>query len=435
MNISVFGLGYVGCVSIGCLARNGHQVIGVDVNEAKVEQVNRGMATIVEAEIDGIIREQRERGAIRATTDVREAVLATELSIIAVGTPSSARGHLDLSHVMGLAESIGHALKEKPSRHTIAVRSTVLPGTCDRFAAIVEASSGKVRDVDFAMVSNPEFLREGTAVRDYDHPPLTLIGSDNAEAAGLVASVYEKVPGEKIVTGTRVAEMMKYVNNTFHALKICFANEIGNICSELKIDSHEVMDILCKDRQLNISPYYLRPGFAYGGSCLPKDLKGLQMLAHDLYVDVPLIESIQKSNDLQVQRAIDMILRQGKRRLGFLGLSFKEGTDDLRNSPAVIVIESLIGKGYDVQIYDRNVRASRLLGSNKEYVGAKIPHLWRLLVEDARAMVEASEVIVVSNRDPMFSEVLAGISGKTIVDLVRLSDEVRASSGYIGINW
>lgn len=434
MNISVFGLGYVGCVSMGCLARNGHHVVGVDVNEAKVEQINQGVATIVDAEIDVIIREQRERGAIRATTDVREAVLSTDLSIIAVGTPSSARGHLDLSHVLGLAESIGKALRYKGARHTVALRSTVLPGTCDRFATILEESSGKVRDVHFAMVSNPEFLREGTAVKDYYNPPLTLIGSENEEAASLVASVYEKLPGEKVLTGTRVAEMMKYVNNTFHALKICFANEIGNICSELKIDSHEVMNILCKDKQLNISPYYLRPGFAYGGSCLPKDLKGLQMLAHDLYVDVPLIESIQKSNDLQVRRAIDMILRQGKKRLGFLGLSFKEGTDDLRNSPAVIVIEALLGKGYDVQVYDRNVQASRLLGANKEFVGARIPYLWRLLVDDARSMVEASDVIVVSNRDPKFSEVLANASGKIIIDLVRLSDDVRANIGYIGIN-
>lgn len=435
MNISVFGLGYVGCVSMGCLARNGHNVVGVDVNAAKVDQINQGIATIVEADIDGIIREERQKGAIRATGDVHEAVLSTELSIIAVGTPSSATGHLDLSHVLGLAESIGYALKAKGARHTVALRSTVLPGTCDRFAALLEEFSGKARNVDFAVVSNPEFLREGTAVKDYYNPPLTLIGAENVDAARLVASVYEKIPGEKVVTGTRVAEMMKYVNNTFHALKICFANEIGNICAELKIDSHEVMDILCKDKQLNISPYYLRPGFAYGGSCLPKDLKGLQMLAHDLYVKVPLIDSIQQSNDQQVRRAIDMILRQGKKRLGFLGLSFKEGTDDLRNSPAVMVVEAILGKGYDVQIYDRNVQASRLLGANKEFVGAKIPHLWRLMVDDAKAMVGQSEVIVVSNRDPVFSELLSGCSGKTIIDLVRLSDDVRATTGYMGINW
>ena len=291
MDISIFGLGYVGCVSLGCLAKNGHQMVGVDVSTSKVDQINEGKATIIEKDIDVIIAEQRTAGRLKATTDTHTAVHSTELSIVAVGTPSTEKGHLDLTHIFNVARNIGHALKDKKSFHIIAIRSTIMPGTCDKFAGIVEEASGKKRNIDFAMVDNPEFLREGTAVHDYFNPPLTLIGSDHPESAEKVASLYRQLPAEVIITELRVAEIMKYINNTFHALKISFGNEVGNICSELGIDSHKVMDIFCKDTQLNISPYYFKPGFAYGGSCLPKDLKGLQTLAHDLYVDVPLIDS------------------------------------------------------------------------------------------------------------------------------------------------
>ena len=325
MNISIFGLGYVGCVSLGCLARNGHNVIGVDVSETKVNQINSGLPTIIEKDIDIIIREEHNKCRISATTDYSKAILETDISIIAVGTPSSTTGHLNLQYIFKVAENFGRILRAKNDFHVIAIRSTVLPGTSAKFADIIEEYSGKKRNVDFAMVSNPEFLREGTAVHDYYHPPLTLIGSDHAESAEKVASLYRQLPAEVIITDVNVAEMMKYVNNTFHALKVSFANEIGNICSALKIDSHKVMEIFCKDKELNISPYYFKPGFAFGGSCLPKDLKGLQTLAHDHYVKTPLIESIDKTNELQISRAVEIIQQTKKKKLGFPRFKFQSG--------------------------------------------------------------------------------------------------------------
>ncbi|GAB2830687.1 Rossmann-fold NAD(P)-binding domain-containing protein [Ferruginibacter profundus] len=436
MNISIFGLGYVGCVSVGCLAKNGHHVIGVDVSQTKVDQINAGKATIIEKDIDHIIADQRAKGNIEATTDSKEAILKTDISIIAVGTPSSDKGHLNLGYIFKVAEIAGLGIKEKKDFHVIAIRSTIMPGTCDKFAAIVEEVSGKKRNVDFAIVDNPEFLREGTAVDDYYNPPLTLIGSDNAAAAEKVASLYRQLPGEVIVTDLKIAEIMKYVNNTFHALKISFGNEVGNICAEMGIDSHKVMEIFCKDKQLNISPYYFKPGFAFGGSCLPKDLKGLQTLAHDLYVNVPVIESINKSNELQINRAVEMIQHTEKKRIGFLGLSFKAGTDDLRNSPAVTVVETLLGKGYEVKIYDKNIYLSNLTGTNKAYIDHHIPHLSKLMVSDINELGKDVDVIVINNKEKEYLEVLEKTPDTTvIVDMVRLPESMRAKKNYKGINW
>jgi GDP-mannose 6-dehydrogenase len=436
MNISIFGLGYVGCVSLGCLARNGHSVTGVDVSQTKVDQINSGLATIIEKDIDVIIREEHKAGRISATTDFVEAIRGTDLSIIAVGTPSSNTGHLNLQYIFKVAENFGAALKDKKDFHVIAIRSTVLPGTSEKFAALVEQHSGKKRNVDFAMVSNPEFLREGTAVYDYYHPPVTLIGSEHAGAAEKIASLYRQLPAEVVITEVKVAEMMKYVNNTFHALKVSFANEVGNICSALNIDSHKVMEIFCKDKELNISPYYFKPGFAYGGSCLPKDLKGLQTLAHDLYVKTPLIESIDKTNQLQISRAVEMIQESGRRKLGFLGLSFKAGTDDLRNSPAVALIETLLGKGYEIAIYDKNVHLSRLTGTNKEYIDTHIPHLSKLMKPTIRELFEGSDLIIVNNREQEYVETLSNLeTDHPVIDMVRLPEIVRQKKNYKGINW
>lgn len=436
MNISIFGLGYVGCVSIGCLAKNGHHVIGVDVSEIKVGQINAGKATIIEKDIDQIISEQRAKGNIEATTDSNEAILKTDISIIAVGTPSSDKGHLNLNFIFKVAEAVGLGLKAKKDFHIIAIRSTIMPGTCDKFAAVVEETSGKKRNVDFAIVDNPEFLREGTAVDDYYNPPLTLIGSDNKEAAEKVADLYRQLPGEVIITDLRIAEIMKYVNNTFHALKISFGNEIGNICAEMDIDSHKVMEIFCKDKQLNISPYYFKPGFAFGGSCLPKDLKGLQTLAHDLYVKVPVIDSINASNDLQISRAVEMIQHTDKKRIGFLGLSFKAGTDDLRNSPAVTVVETLLGKGFEVKIYDKNIHLSNLTGTNKAYIDHHIPHLSKLMVADINELGKDVDVIVINNKEKEYLEVLEKTPDSvTIIDMVRLPEGMRSKNNYLGINW
>jgi GDP-mannose 6-dehydrogenase len=435
MNISIFGLGYVGCVSLGCLAQNGHKVIGVDVSQNKIDLIDNGKPTIIEKEIDIIIKEQHRLGSISATKDAFEAVVKTDLSIIAVGTPSTEKGHLNLQYIFNVAEKIGEALISKNEFHIIAIRSTVMPGTCDKIADIIEKSSGKKRNEGFAVVDNPEFLREGTAVQDYYNPPLTLIGSDNKSAAEKVATLYRQLPAEVIITDLKVAEIMKYVNNTYHALKISFGNEVGNICSELGIDSHEVMGIFCKDKQLNISPYYFKPGFAYGGSCLPKDLKGFKTLAHDLYVDVPVIDSIDKTNDNQIARATKLIYKYWNKKLGFLGLSFKEGTDDLRNSPAVRVIESLLGKGADITIYDKNVNATLLTGTNKDYIDARIPHLSKLMQSDLDLIIENSDVLIVNTREIEFVEKLKRIENKVIIDFVRLGDSYLTKKNYIGINW
>jgi GDP-mannose 6-dehydrogenase len=435
MNISIFGLGYVGCVSLGCLAKNGHNVIGVDTNLTKVEQINSGKATIIEKDIDKIIAEQRSAGRISATTNIQLAVKESDISIIAVGTPSTDKGHLNLQYIFKVADDIGEALKHKNTFHIIAIRSTIMPGTCDKFADFVERISRKKRNVDFAIVDNPEFLREGTAVQDYYNPPLTLIGSDNRMAAEKVAELYRQLPGEIIIADLKVAEIMKYINNTYHALKISFGNEVGNICSELGIDSHKVMEIFCKDKQLNISPYYFKPGFAYGGSCLPKDLKGLQTLAHDLYINVPVIDSIDKTNEMQIQRAVKLIYKYWNKKLGFLGLSFKAGTDDLRNSPAVSIIEALLGKGCDIAIYDNNINLAVLTGTNKEFIDSRIPHLSSLLLTDPEQLINDCDVIIINTREPEFIQLVAGIDNKVIIDFVRLDDATISKSNYIGINW
>ena len=435
MKISIFGLGYVGCVSLGCLAKNGHHVIGVDTNHAKVDQINSGRATIIEKDVDKIIAEQRMAGRISATTDNLLAVKGSDISIIAVGTPSTDKGHLNLQYIFKVAENIGEALKHKNTFHIIAIRSTIMPGTCDKFAEIVEYNSGKKRNEDFALVDNPEFLREGTAVKDYYNPPLTLIGSDNMKAAEKVAKLYRQLPAEIIITDLKIAEIMKYINNTYHALKISFSNEIGNICSELGIDSHEVMDIFCKDKQLNISPYYFKPGFAYGGSCLPKDLKGLQTLAHDLYIDVPVIDGISKTNDLQIQRAIKLIYKYWDKKLGFLGLSFKAGTDDLRNSPTVSIIEELLGKGCNIVIYDKNINLAKLTGTNKEYIDSRIPHLSNLMVSDPAELINECDIIVINTREPEFFNLVSDIENKIIIDFVRIDDSILSNRNYVGINW
>ncbi len=436
MDISIFGLGYVGCVSLGCLAKNGHKVIGVDVSETKVKQINSGLATIIEKDIDVIIKEEHFKGNISATTNFIIAIQKTEISIVAVGTPSSAKGHLNLNYIFKVAEHLGDALQKKDSFHTIAIRSTVFPGTIEKFEKIIETISGKKRNKDFAVVSNPEFLREGTAVYDYHHPPLTLIGSSSKEAADKIASLYKNLPAEIVITNVEVAEIMKYVNNTFHALKIAFANEVGNICSAMKIDSHKVMEIFCMDKQLNISPYYFKPGFAYGGSCLPKDLKGLQTLAHDLYIKAPVIESIDKTNNLQISRALEIIQNIGKKKIAFLGLSFKAGTDDLRNSPAVTIVETLLGKGYEVQIYDKNVHLSNLTGTNKDYIDLHIPHLSKLIVNNIIDLVDNADVVVINNNEKEYVDTLLKTkSSAALVDMVRLPQQIRKRNNYYGINW
>ena len=443
MRISIFGLGYVGCVGAACLAKLGHTVIGVDVNENKVRLINEGKPTIIEDGIAELCAEANAAGRMSATTDVHEAVHKTDVSFIVVGTPSSKEGHLNLNYIYAVAKQIGEAMKDKELkneakktlRHIVAIRSTVLPGTNEKVGEIIAEASGLVRGKDFTIVSNPEFLREGTSVQDYFNPPLTLVGTDMPEAEVVFREIYKGIDAEFICTDIRVAEMMKYVNNTYHALKIVFGNEVGNICKELNIDSHKVMEIFCKDKQLNISPYYFKPGFAYGGSCLPKDMKALKTLAHDHYVDVPVIEAIGESNELQKKHAVQLIMAQGKRKVGILGLSFKAGTDDLRCSPIVDVVESLLGKGFEIRIYDKNVKVSELTGTNKDFIMAKIPHLQHFVSDDLEVVCRESDVLVVTNKEKEFAELLARYPNKIVVDLVRQWKEVDYNGHYEGISW
>ncbi|HYP52099.1 MAG TPA: UDP-glucose/GDP-mannose dehydrogenase family protein [Pyrinomonadaceae bacterium] len=437
MKLSVFGLGYVGCVSAACFAKEGHEVLGADVNPLKVEIINSGRSPIVEAGIDELIGEMVASGRLRATTDTAEAVRQSDVSLVCVGTPSHANGSLNLTYVKRVCQQIGEALEAKRERHTVVVRSTMLPGTVEGvIVPALEVYSGKKAGQDFGVAVNPEFLREGTSLKDFYSPPFTLVGADDEDVAAAVRRLYKGVDAPVLVTSVRAAEMVKYACNCFHALKVGFANEIGNVCKALGIDSHEVMDVFCRDTKLNLSPYYLKPGFAFGGSCLPKDLRAVTYKAKELDVEVPLLQSILPSNQMQVARAVEMVLKAGSRRVGVLGMSFKAGTDDLRESPIVSLIETLIGKGMQVAIYDRDVSLARLFGANKEYIEREIPHISQLMRASLDEVLAASETIVVGNKSEEFRAVGSQLrEGQTLIDLVRLFDGRTSGGNYQGICW
>jgi GDP-mannose 6-dehydrogenase len=438
MKVSVFGLGYVGSVSAAMLATDGHEVIGVDLNPDKVAAINAGESPIVEPGLAEALQTVVQHGRLRATTSTEDAVRNSEVSLICVGTPSRRNGSLDLSYVERVAGAIGAALRDVGHYHVVVVRSTVLPGTThDIVIPALERESGKVYGEEFGVSMNPEFLREGTAIKDFRHPPLTLVGHNHAADATGTAALYASLDAPVIGTSIRTAEMIKYTSNTWHALKVCFANEIGNLCKSLGVDSHEVMDIFCKDDQLNLSPYYLKPGFAFGGSCLPKDVRALQYRAKEMDVEMPVISSILPSNKLQVSTAFDQIMETGKSRIGMLGFSFKAGTDDLRESPLVTLAEALLGKGLKLRIYDKNVLLSRLVGANKEYIEHRIPHLSSLLCDTVDEVLAHAEVIVVGNKSPEFVEALQQTRpAQVVIDLVRVPlDSSRMAADYRGICW
>jgi len=438
MNVSVFGLGYVGSVSAACFAEDGHTVIGVDVADAKVQSINEGRSPIVEKGLEELIKSNAANGRLRATTSTADAVRDTDISLICVGTPSRKNGSLDLTYLERVAEQIGSALKSKNSYHVVVVRSTVLPGTThDIVIPALERTSGKQYGTGFGVTVNPEFLREGTAIHDFRNPPLTLVGHNYQSDANPTKALYARVDAPIETTTIRTAEMMKYASNTWHALKVTFANEIGNVCKRVGIDSHEVMSIFCKDEKLNLSSYYMKPGFAFGGSCLPKDVRALQYRAKEVDLDMPVIGSILASNQLQIQHAIDEIVDTGRKRIGLLGFSFKAGTDDLRESPIVILAEALLGKGYSLCIYDRNVSLARIVGANKDYINTQIPHLSSLLTESIDEVLEKSDVVVVGNTSPEFSEALKRTRpDQIILDLVRVKASREEIPGdYRGICW
>ena len=437
MKISIFGLGYVGAVSAGCLAKDGHSVIGVDPYQPKVDLINEGKTPVIEKDIGEIMEKAVADGLLRATQDIREAVSGSDISLICVGTPSQLNGSLDLKYVRKVCEEIGAALREKDDFHVVVARSTMLPGSM-RSVVIptLEEYSGKKAGTDFGVCNNPEFLRESTAVYDYYNPPKTVIGETDEKAGDLLAGIYAHLDAPLVRTSVETAEMVKYTDNVWHALKVGFANEIGNICKSVGIDGHEVMDIFCKDTKLNLSSYYMKPGFAFGGSCLPKDVRALTYKARTADIDVPILNAIMPSNQHQIENGLAMITEKGSKKIGILGFSFKAGTDDLRESPLVEVIERLIGKGYDIRLYDRNVKIASLVGANKDYILNHIPHISGLMVDSIESVLDHAETIVIGNGAEEFRDIPQRISGgQVIVDLVRITEGRSIEGKYDGICW
>jgi len=437
MKISIFGLGYVGTVCAGCLVSKGHTVIGVDVNASKVDRMNAGLVSIVEPEVPELFATGHQQQRLSATTSAGEAIQATDISLVCVGTPSQANGNLDLTHMQRVCEEIGEALCNKTSRHLIVFRSTMLPGTSEELLIpILEMRSGKKIGVGFDVCYNPEFLREGSSVYDFYNPPKIVVGERETGSGEVLCQLYSGIDAPMIRTSIRVAEMAKYCDNAFHALKVSFANEIGNLCKKMGVDSHDVMSVFCQDKKLNLSSAYLKPGFAFGGSCLPKDLRALAYQAKRFDLESPVLNAILMSNAGQVQLAIQMIMGLGKKRVGFLGMAFKPDTDDLRESPLVSVIETLLGKGYAIRIYDRNVSTSRLIGANRRFMEEHIPHLSSLLVASAEELTAGVDVIVVGYQSPEFSAALLSLrADQTVIDLARLAKQVTTPARYEGICW
>jgi len=430
-------MGYVGVVSAACLVRDGHEVIGVDPNDLKTEMINRGASPIVEPGLEELIKAGVSAGLLSTTADHAVAVAAAEIMLICVGTPGHANGSLDLGYVRRVCEQIGAELRQTHDYKVVAVRSTMLPGSIESVVIpSLEKTSGKSASKDFGVCINPEFLREGTAIFDYDHPPKTVIGANDMRSVEPVKALYAKLDAPLIVTNLKTAEMVKYTDNTWHALKVTFTNEIGRLCKALDVDSRELMRLFCEDKKLNISSAYLRPGFAFGGSCLPKDLRALTHRGKLLDVDTPVLSAVLASNQVQVNMAFDLIRDSRKRSVGLLGLSFKEGTDDLRESPIVALAEQLIGKGYDLLIYDRNVRLAGLVGANREYILTHIPHIGRLLVDEAKDLFEHCDVIVLATGEAEFEDLTMRFGKeKIIIDLVGIWNLRGRMDGYIGLGW
>ena len=438
-SVSIFGLGYVGSVSAACLASMGHRVVGVDVSSAKVEMIESGRTPIIEARMPELVAEGHAACRLHATTDPKLAVRDSDISFVCVGTPSLRSGKLDLSHIEKVAGEIGSALRKKKSHHVVVLRSTVLPGTTESLVIpILERASGRRAGPDFTVCYNPEFMREGSAVADFFQPPYTILGAQNSEHLARVRELYQGLPGAVFETTITAAEMAKYVSNAFHAVKVGFANEVGTLCKHLDVDTQTVTRIFTSDNKLNISSAYLSPGFAFGGSCLPKDLRALAYKAKELDLSLPLLESILPSNAEHVERTVEIVLRSNKKKISVLGLSFKAGTDDLRESPQVQLIKRLLGEGCQLRIWDKDVSLGRLAGSNRQYIEEVIPHIGSLLSTDLDEVVRSGEIVIIGTKSAVMSELTKLLKpGQVVVDLVNLDPSQRpeSSATYEGICW
>ena len=438
MKISIFGLGYVGAVSLACLARDNHEVVGVDVDRTKLDLIAEGKTPVVEEGMVDLMKAVVKSGRVSVTTDALQAVLSTDISLVCVGTPSAANGSQDQGAILRLAETIGEALARKTSPHVVVFRSTLVPGTVeDVLRPIIERRSGKRDGVDFHLCFQPEFLREGSSIKDYDKPPFTIVGANHEGAIEPLKVLFGQLPSKFIQTTVRAAEMMKYCCNNFHALKITFANETARLCVALGVDPFEVMDLVCQDTQLNISPAYLKPGFAFGGSCLPKDLRATSYLAKTRDVELPMLSSILASNDQHLATALRLVLETGRRKIGFVGLAFKTGTDDLRESPLVTLAEQLIGKGCQLQVYDPEVHLSRLLGANKSFIERHLTHIGELLRADVADVVASSEVLILGNGSAEVIDAVAATCrpDQVIIDLVKLARPGAMRAQVRGLCW
>jgi GDP-mannose 6-dehydrogenase len=438
MKISIFGLGYVGAVSLACLARDGHSVIGVDIDAAKLELIRSGKTPVVEEGMVELMAQSIASGRVSVTTDVKQAILGSTVSLICVGTPSAANGSQDLTATINVARELGRALREKNEGHVFVFRSTLVPGTVeDVLRPIIQQESGKREGDAFHVCFQPEFLREGTSIRDYDKPPFTVVGANHRVPVGCLQDLFGHLPCEFHVTSIRAAEMVKYCCNNFHAVKITFANETARLCEALGVDPFQVMDLVCKDRQLNISAAYLKPGFAFGGSCLPKDLRATMYLAKSRDVELPMHGSVLGSNRVHIEHAIAKVLASGKRRIGMIGLSFKTGTDDLRESPLVLLAEQFIGKGLSLLVYDPEVHLSQLLGANRRFLEQHLPHIGSLIRSDIRTVVDESDVLIIGLNDTRTFEALARHvrEGQLVLDLVNITDRHSLRGRVVGLAW
>ena len=438
MKISIFGLGYVGAVSLGCLARDGHEVTGVDIDQVKLDLITEGQTPIIEEGMADLMSDVAKSGLVNVTQDVNAAISNSEISFICVGTPSAANGSQNQSALVRLSKQLGLAIANKDDYHIFVLRSTVTPGTLeDIMRPIIEENSGKKDGVDFDLCFQPEFLREGSSIKDYDNPPYTVIGSNSDRASNKIRNLFGHLPCEVHVCSIKTAEMLKFCCNDFHALKITFANEVGRLSQSLGVDPHEVMGLICKDTQLNISPVYLKPGFSFGGSCLPKDLRATVHMAKTRDVEVPMLAGILQSNKIHTEHAINEVLETGKRKVGMIGLSFKSGTDDLRESPMVTITEQFIGKGVELAIYDPEVNLSRLLGANKHYINESIPHIGELMVDDCEELIRNCDVLVVGLNDNALVDLIHKTvrPEQVILDLVNIPEHETLDCDYRGVCW